>query len=130
MKRQWLIFALAGLSLCSSTIQAAPVPLGTAFTYQGRLLNGGIATNGSFDMQFSLFDALTGGAQIAATVTAAPVPVTNGLFTVQLDYGSSSFLGDARWLQIAVRTNGSVGPYTPLTPRQALTRFSPSTRAG
>lgn len=49
-------------------------------------------------------------------------PVSNGLFAVTLDFGASPFNGDARWLQIYVRTNGGLtAPYTPLSPRQALT---------
>ena len=46
--------------------------------------------------------------------------VTNGLFTVTLDFGTAAFQGDARWLQIAVRPTGG-GSYTTLAPRQALT---------
>ena len=29
---------------------------GTAFTYQGRLIDGGLAASGSYDLQFNLFD--------------------------------------------------------------------------
>ncbi|GIV94152.1 MAG: hypothetical protein WHS83_06470 [Chloroflexus sp.] len=46
--------------------------------------------------------------------------VSNGLFTVTLDFGPGAFTGDARWLQIAVRCTGDSG-YTALTPRQPLT---------
>jgi trimeric autotransporter adhesin len=46
--------------------------------------------------------------------------VTNGLFTVTLDFGSGVFDGSARWLDIAVRTNGGT-TFTALAPRQALT---------
>jgi hypothetical protein len=46
--------------------------------------------------------------------------VTNGLFTVQLDFGAGAFQGDARWLQIAVKCAGDAS-YTTLSPRQPLT---------
>jgi len=49
------------------------------------------------------------------------VPVTNGLFTVQIDFGVGVFTGSSNWLQVGVRTNGSTGAYTALSPRQQLT---------
>ena len=47
--------------------------------------------------------------------------VTDGLFTVQLDFGATHFERDARWLAINVRDGASVGPYQLLAPRQPLT---------
>jgi hypothetical protein len=49
------------------------------------------------------------------------VPLTDGYFTVQLDYGSGAFPGDARWLAISVCCPAGSCSYEPLTPRQALT---------
>ena len=94
---------------------------GTAFTYQGRLTENGSPANGDYDLQFVLFSALTVGNPVGPTNTVAPVPVSNGLFTVTLDFGSVVFDGSARWLEIALRTNGSAGAYTPLAPRQPVT---------
>jgi hypothetical protein len=54
---------------------------GTAFTYQGQLKSGGVAVNGTCDLQFGLWDALTLGAQVGVTQTQSAVTVTNGLFT-------------------------------------------------
>ena len=96
---------------------------GTAINYQGRFLDNGIATTGSYDMQFYLRDAPTGGNPVAPTKTfngVAPVSVSNGLFRVVLDFGPDVFTGPGRWLEIGVRTNGSAVAYTNLTPRQAL----------
>nr|WP_290666492.1 hypothetical protein [Ardenticatena sp.] len=101
-----------------TAIQAA---VGTAFTYQGRLTDNGNPANGTYDFQFKLFDAATGGAQVGSTVTVEDVTVTDGVFTVQLDFGGSAFDGNARWLEIAVRPGSSTGGYTTLAPRQALT---------
>src|SRR5712691_3127220 len=36
----------------------------TSFTYQGRLTDGGTPANGNYDLQFALFDSLSGGAQV------------------------------------------------------------------
>ena len=81
-----------------------------AFTYQGRLTDGGTAANGIYDMQFKLYDTATvgTGTQIGSTITKSTVMVTSGVFTVDLDFGSSAFPGAGRFLGIAVRANGSV----------------------
>lgn len=92
----------------------------TAFTYQGKLNVGTNAANGLYDFRVAIFDAATNGNAVSGVLTNAATPVTNGLFTVTLDFGSGVFTGAARWLDIAVRTNGS-GAFTGLTPRPALT---------
>ncbi|MBC7226200.1 MAG: tail fiber domain-containing protein [Thermoflexales bacterium] len=100
-------------------IQAA---LGTAFTYQGQLKQGGNPVSATCDFQFSLWDSLSNSTgQIGSTQTRTGVQVSNGLFTIpDLDFGAGAFQGDARWLQIAVKCTGD-STYTTLTPRQALT---------
>ena len=99
----------------------SPGALGAPFTYQGRLLDGGQPANGAYDLQFALSGVPVGESYIGSPVTAAPVAVSNGLFTVALDFGDGVFDGSARWLEVGVRTNGSAAPYTVLTPRQPLT---------
>src|SRR5665213_2494231 len=56
---------------------------------------------------------------VAGPLTNSPLVVTNGLFTVQLDFGGV-FDGSARWLDIGVRTNGSAGGFTPLSARREI----------
>ena len=80
---------------------ASPL-LGTGFTYQGQLKDGGTPVDGPCDLQFSLWDALSGEAKIGSTLDRT-AGVAGGLFTVQLDFGSAAFTGDSRWLEIAVR---------------------------
>jgi hypothetical protein len=92
---------------------------GTAFTYQGRLTDGGAAANGAYDFRFILYNAAAGGAQVGPIVTQNGLPVSAGLFNVTLDFGAV-FDGTALYLEIAVRPAGSA-TYTPLNPRQALT---------
>jgi len=94
---------------------------GTAFTYQGVLNDDGAPATGLYDLEFRAFNAVTGGAQQGGAVTANDVPVTNGLFTVTLDFGAAVFTGPARWLNIAVRPGASGGGYTDMLPRQPLT---------
>ena len=92
---------------------------GTAFTYQGRLDNGANPASGIYDLQFTIYDAATVG-NAGGALTNAATPVTNGLFTATLDFGSGLFDGNARWLEIAVRTNGDT-TFTTLAPRQPIT---------
>jgi hypothetical protein len=87
---------------------------GTTFTYQGRLTDSGGPANGTYDLRFGIFDALSGGNQVGAFLTNRPVTVNNGLFNIYLDFGPGVFTGPARWLELGVRTNGSSDPYTPL----------------
>jgi trimeric autotransporter adhesin len=92
----------------------------TAFTYQGRLNDANNPANGLYDLQFTLYLVATGSGSIAGPLTRAATPVTNGLFTVTIDFGAAAFPGFDRWLEIAARTNGS-GSFATLSPRQALT---------
>lgn len=95
--------------------------MGTAFTYQGYLKKGGTPYNGNCDFVFSLWDAATEGNQIGSNQDRLNVSVSNGLFTVQLDFGADAFQGDARWLWVRVRCPAGGGDYTILDPRQPLT---------
>ena len=102
----------------------------SSFTYQGRFTDGGSAANGAYEMQFRLFDAPSVGNQIGSTITNSAVNVSNGVFTVQLDYGASAFSGADRYLEIGVRPAGDSNPYTFLAPRQQLTSAVYAIRAG
>ena len=94
---------------------------GTAFTYQGRLSNGTTGVTGLFDFRFAACDAASGGSQVGSTVNATAVGVTNGLFTVTLDFGVNVFTGAPRFLDLAAKANGSAATFVSMTPRQPLT---------
>jgi hypothetical protein len=87
----------------------------TAFTYQGELRENGDLASGPFGMEFSLWDSLAGGGQHGGAIAIANVPVTDGRFTVELDFGAEAFDNSARWLQVVVEG-------TALSPRQPITR--------
>ncbi len=108
-----LIFSLAKVGKAA--------PLGTAFTYQGRLIDADYPADGIYEFQFDLYNAVEDGNQIDGTVAFREVDVIGGYFTVQLDFGSGAFTGDARWLEISVRPGGTADPFTILSPRQELT---------
>ncbi|MGD9029330.1 MAG: hypothetical protein PVG25_05920 [Anaerolineae bacterium] len=94
-------------------------PVGSAFTYQGYLSDGGGPADGDYDMQFILYDALSGGSQVGSIVAKEDVAVTDGIFSVALDFGSV-FDGTGLWLEAAVRPGSGTG-YTILSPRQEIT---------
>jgi hypothetical protein len=109
-------FALALVSLNLALVAA---PIGTAFSYQGRLGDGVSAATGQYDFTFKLFDALAGPNQRGSTVSLPAVGVTNGLFNVSIDFGAGVFDGTAGWIEIEVKSNGVAG-YTMLSPRQPV----------
>jgi len=74
---------------------------------------------------FRLFSVETGGAAIG-TLQRPGVVVSNGVFSVKLDYGSG-FPGANRWLEIAVRPAGG-GAFTTLNPRQSVSSVPYSIR--
>ena len=123
--RQWFrvltIVASGGWILAAGAPVARAAPLGTAFTYQGYLTDGGGPANGVYDFQAKLYDAASLGSQVGSTIAINDKTVSGGLFTVSLDFGASPFTGSGRWLEISVRPGASSGAYTPLTPRQSLT---------
>ena len=120
MKTKFSLISYAALLLLATlNVQLSTFAQGTAFTYQGRLNDGVAPVTGLYDLRFAIYDAATVGAQQGNLLTNSATGVSNGLFTVTLDFGSQ-FPGADRWLEIAVRTNGP-GSFFTLAPRQALT---------
>ncbi len=100
----------------------------TEFTYQGFLSDGANPANGNYDLEFKLFNLLSGGAQQGSTLQRLNVPIAQGIFTVSLDFGAGALSGADRFLDIAVRTAGG-GAFTPLSPRQKVNSAPYSVRS-
>ena len=115
------IVLIVALIFCQGQSLEAAL-MGTAFTYQGHLYDSNSIANGSYDLQFKLFDG-PAGAPIGSAVDKPSVSVSDGLFPVKLDFGSSVFDGDARWLEIGVRDGDLEDPntYDTLSPLQEIT---------
>ncbi len=116
---------VSGLLLAIGTESVRAQPLGTSFTYQGELRSSGVPAAGLHDLRFRLYDAASGGAQVGSTVCSDNVAVSEGRFTVVLDFGTQ-FAGQQRFLEIEVRTDTGLNcanatGFVPLTPRQPLT---------
>lgn len=122
------VHRLSGVALISSFVAVLvtfPIAVRadeqtTGFTYQGQLKDAGDPVNGSYSMQFRLYDTPLGGNQIGSTLTfdgqggnPPQVQIADGLFSVSLDFGAAAFAGQQRWLQITI--NGKM-----LSPRQAV----------
>jgi len=111
------------LTLPGATASAASsaTGVGTRFTLQAYMDDGGVPANGSYDFEFALFDAAAAGSQVGSTQLVNDLAVSGGYFDVTLDFGTGAFGGGARWLETRVRPGASAGPYTTLLPRRELT---------
>jgi hypothetical protein len=105
----------------------------TSFTYQGRLTDGGAPANNNYDLQFTLWDSLTGGTQqpqpAPAALTKAAVDARGGVFSVLLDFGVGAFPGPDRFLEVGLRPGNSGGAFTILAPRQQISSTPYAPRA-
>jgi len=103
---------------------------GTAITYQGLLKGGsGAPASGSYDFRVLVYDASSSGTVVGGPLTNSATSVSNGLFTIGLDFGPGVFSGPDRWIEIGVRSNGAA-LFTTLTPRQKVTALPYSITAG
>ncbi len=118
MKNKFKLIAICHLL---SAICLSAFAQGTAFMYQGQLQNNGSPASGTYNLEFTLFNTTNISAvAIAGPVTNNAVFVTNGLFTVLIDFGSGVWNGQTNWLEIGVETN-LASVFTTLAPRQQLT---------
>jgi len=108
-----LLAVVLFIIVSTACIQSAPI------AYQGQLQDGGQKANGIYDFQFHLTKAESGDPGTGISIEG--VPVTNGLFTVLLDFGPAVFDGSDLWVEIGVRTNGSDEAFQILSPRQPIT---------
>jgi hypothetical protein len=115
MKRTFIVW----MSLYSACITPA-FAQGTAFTYQGRLDDGGSPAHGTYDFRFRLASDPLANNYIGSPYLTNSIAVTGGLFTATPDFGPGIFTGSNYWLEVDVRTNGGA-VYTALNPLQPLT---------
>jgi hypothetical protein len=122
-----LLFAMTGSSLQdlaqaqSGDPNTPQIALDTSFTYQGRLQDNASPANDNYDLRFILYTADSGGSQVGGTLEKGDIPVSDGYFTVLLDFGPNVFTGSMLWLEVGVRPGISTGSYTTLSPRMKLT---------
>lgn len=93
--------------------------VGTQFTYQGELLDNGSPANGIYDLQVNLHYNENNNTKVDV-FNLPDVEVTNGLFSVVVDYGDLPFDGEARFLEFRVRPGDATGSYETLSPKQRI----------
>jgi hypothetical protein len=91
------------------------------FTYQGRLLDGGVPANGNYDFAVYLYNHPTTPSLVASCIDVGPglgnYHVEDGIFTFYLmcnGDNSTVFTGADRWLEVQVAQHGT-GITTTLT---------------
>ncbi len=120
-KNRWLLAAgLAIGTLGAATVANAQALLDSSFNYQGQLKSGLNLVEVNSDFRFTVWDSVAGGVQIAGPITRSNTIVRDGVFTVNLDFGTAPFNGEARFLQIEARTPAGVGAFVTLAPRQKI----------
>lgn len=98
----------------------AMAQVNTSITYQGELVTAGVTADGLHDFSFTLYDAEDLGFPVGNVIELDDVPVEQGIFTVELDFGPGIFVGDNLWLEVAVKSAGDMGPLTVLSPRHVI----------
>lgn len=116
--------ALGGAFLLSGSMLNA-APTSEAFTYQGVLNFDEEMFEGQADIRFRLFDAAGSVTQVGPDLYLHGATINGGLIVADLDFGAGVFVGDERWLEIAVRTPswdgaGDEPAFSTLNPRQAI----------
>jgi len=114
-----LLGSLIGILLGAAAFRTTAA-VDSRFTYQGQIRNGEALVDGNMDVRFTLWDALDSGATVGSVVTKTNLPVADGRFATELDFGSSAFAGDSRWIQMEVRSPAGTGQYLALAPRQKI----------
>ena len=114
---------LAGLLALAIASIAQAAPLSSAFTYQGELFDAGAPMNGQVDLRFTPFADAANPTLLGPPIVVEDVLVSAGVFTARVDFGPGFFVGDAVFLEIAVRPAAIADPdaFEALSPRQEVT---------
>ncbi|MEO6688533.1 MAG: tail fiber domain-containing protein [Dokdonella sp.] len=113
MKQLWLSAALA-----AALASLASPALAGAFTYHGNLQDAGNAAEGSYDIELTLYSAATGGRVIGGPMTLYAVPVHEGSFSTDVDFGQSIDASVQSYVAVKVRKAGA-GDFIALSERAA-----------
>ena len=107
MKRIQFLLAVSIICVVGFTHNIQADPIGSAFSYQGRLYDEGNPAEGLYDLRFKLFNDPDGsGTQIGSTFDIDDIELINGYFNTKLDFGSGIYGSQKLWIQTSIR------PYT------------------
>ena len=110
---------LISLALVVATTAAAAAP----WSYRGTLNDGGKPANGNYDLRLTLINT-AGTASVPAPITLFNVPVKDGSFSAEVDFGLDLSLAPAMRLKTEVAQGNSgfvsLGEPSPFDPKAAL----------
>lgn len=102
------------LGLIAVLWAGSTLAIGRLVTIQGTLDDAGVPANGSYDLIFQLKSNL--GSNVSLPITLEDRTVSQGVFTVQVDFGAGVFSSGDRVIAVSVRPGASSGAYTALSP--------------
>ncbi|KAB2901758.1 MAG: hypothetical protein F9K31_00780 [Dokdonella sp.] len=95
------------LMLCLA-LAGAGVAHAESFNYHGSLSAAGEPASGQYDLRLTLYSAAQGGNVVAGPIDVHGVAVTDGNFSVPVDFGASLAGSAQTWLAVAVKSgNGA-----------------------
>ena len=103
------INTIASVIAVTAAAHVAIAQTDTTFTYQGELNKLGAPVNDTCDFRFWLYDSIMGGNQVGPMLEATSVSVTDGRFSVDLNFGAAAFDNSGRWLGVEVRQPSGTG---------------------
>src|SRR5262245_44213449 len=105
--------------LCAAILTSALGAHAANFNYQGTLQDAGRPADGSYDLELTLYSAAEGGKALAGPLLLYAVPVHDGAFNTQADFGPLADAADNSWLGVKLRPAGG-GEYTALGARSPV----------
>jgi len=120
MKRTLLFAALAAASILAAGAAHAAV-----FTYHGNLQDAGKPAEGRYDIELTLYSTPSGGSVLAGPLTIYAVPVHDGNFSTDTDFGPLAKAFDQAYVGVKVRSAGA-GDFVALDARSSATEASTS----
>ncbi len=107
-----ILFGLLSVGLYSEITQGQV----TEFIYQGELLENGVPVDDAVDFIVDLYAGEQGGNALADSVLVTGAPVDEGMFSLNLEFGSVVFNNTELWLEVSTRRTGAP-VFTLLQPR-------------
>ena len=89
------------------------------FSYHGSLTENGAAANGTYDFEFALYDAPTGGAALDVS-NVANVAVDRGSIHAGFGFEHAPTRPGEQWVEVRVRPAGSTAAYESVGSRSVL----------
>jgi len=94
---------LLSTALVAALSSLASLAQGATFNYHGNLQDAGKPAEGAYDLELTLYSAEQGGKVIAGPLLMYKVPVHDGSFSTEADFGPMSSAVGQSWLSVKVR---------------------------